>query len=319
MSATKSYKNTGVKYRSDEWCEKRRQLGLGGSEAAAVAGFTPYSSAFAVYWDKMGERKPIEENETMRQGSDLEDYVAQRFCEATGKKVKRNSFMLQSIEHPFMLADVDRFIVGENAILECKCTLNRDNYSYEDANSIPAYHLVQCLHYMAVVGADKCYLATLVYGKGFYNVEINRADYEGDMNALIAMEERFWNDNVKAGLPPMPDGSESSSEILAQHYPTADDNLPPVDLTSQGAQLHRLSELKKQIAALTDEKSAIENAIKQTLGEASVGEYENFRVTWKNRESTRLDSKALKNEMPEVYARYAKTSSTRTFLFTEKN
>ena len=197
--------------------------------------------------------------------------------------------------------------------------LNRDNYSYEDANSIPAYHLVQCLHYMAVVGADKCYLATLVYGKGFYNVEINRADYEGAMNALIAMEERFWNDNVKAGLPPMPDGSESSSEILAQHYPTADDNLPPVDLTSQGAQLHRLSELKKQIAALTDEKSAIENAIKQTLGEASVGEYENFRVTWKNRESTRLDSKALKNEMPEVYARYAKTSSTRTFLFTEKN
>ena len=319
MSATKSYKNTGVKYRSDEWYEKRRQLGLGGSEAAAVAGFTPYSSAFAVYWDKMGERKPIEENETMRQGSDLEDYVAQRFCEATGKKVKRNSFMLQSVEHPFMLADVDRFIVGENAILECKCTLNRDNYSYEDANSIPAYHLVQCLHYMAVVGADMCYLATLVYGKGFYNVEIDRSDYEDDMNALIAMEERFWNDNVKAGIPPMPDGSDSSSEILSEHYPLSNDSLPPVDLTSQGAQLHRLSELKKQIATLTDEKSAIENNIKQLLGEASVGEYENFRVTWKSRESTRLDSKALKTEMPDVYARYAKTSSTRTFLFTEKN
>lgn len=317
-TVTKPYKSTGVKYRSEEWYEKHRK-GIGGSDAAGISGFTPYSSALAVYTDKVGTREAIEESEAMRQGADLEDYVVQRFCDKTGKKVKKNGFMLQSIAHPFMLADVDRFIVGENAILECKCTLNRDNYSYEDANFIPAYYLVQCLHYMAVVGADKCYLAALVYGRDFYVIEINRADYEEDIEALIAMEERFWNGNVKAGVPPVPDGSDSSAEVLASLYPNANEELAPIDISRLTPQLNRLSELKREIEALDGEKKGIENLIKQQLGEAPVGECDGYRVTWKNRSSVRLDTKALKTELPDVYAQYAKTSTTRTFLFTVKD
>ncbi len=318
MATVKPYKNTGIKYLSEEWETQRRVLGIGGSEASAIVGFNPYSSAFSVYCDKIGkgEQKPI--SEALRQGSDLEDYVAQRFCEETGKKVKRNGFMLQSIAHPFMLADVDRFIVGENALLECKCTLNSQGYSYEDANNIPAYHLVQCLHYMSVVGAEKAYLATLVYGRGFYVVEINRDDYKDDIAALIEMEERFWNENVKAQIAPLADGSESSSESLKAAYPQADETISTVDLTLQETSLNRLSEIKAQIKALSDEQTGIENLIKQTLGEASKGENSHYKVIWSNYESTRLDTKALKADLPEVYARYAKTSMARKFLVTEK-
>lgn len=316
---TKPYKNTGVKYLSEEWEAARNKLGIGGSEAAAIAGMNPYSSAFTVYWDKVGQGKPVEVSEAMRQGSDLEEYVAKRFCEATGKKVKKMEYMLQSKAHPFMLADIDRFVVGENAILECKTSANRDNYSYENANNIPAYHLVQCLHYMAVTGAEKAYLATLVYGKAFHIVEIDRKEYEKDLESLIALEQRFWEQNVLAEIPPDPDGSDKSTEILAEHYPAADDNLPTVDLMGYVSQLQRLSELKREITALTDEKTGIENIIKNVLGEAPIGQYDIYKVTWKNRDTTRLDTKALKTDMPEVYAKYAKTSSTRTFLFSEKN
>ena len=77
--------------------------------------------------------------------------------------------------------------------------------------------------------------------------------------------------------------------------------------------------MKKDNKELRDEKTEVENTPKTALGEATVGEYGDLRITWKNRESTRLDSKALKAEMPDVYAKYAKTSSARTFLFTEKN
>lgn len=319
MAVTKPYKSTGVKYLSPEWETARKQLGIGGSEASAIAGFNPYSSAYAVYWDKVGNipSKPI--SEAMRQGSDLEEYVAQRFCEATGKKVKKNSFMLRSITHPFMLADVDRFVVGENAIVECKTTANSQKYTYEDANNIPAYHLVQCLHYMAVVGADKCYLATLVYGKDFFIVEINRSDYEEDIKALIEMEERFWNDNVKAGVPPMVDGSDSSTELLAAQYALANEELEPIDLSRFTPQLNRLAQLKREIEALDGEKKGIENLLKEQLGEAPEGQSDGYKVTWKNRSSVRLDTKALKVDLPEVYAQYAKTSTNRTFLFTEKN
>lgn len=315
----KPYVSTGVKYLSPEWETERHKLGIGGSEAAAIAGLNPYSSAFTVYWDKVGKGEPMEVSEGMRQGTDLEEYVAKRFCEATGKKVRKCEYMLQSAEHPFMIADVDRFVVGENAILECKTSLNRSGYSYDDANNIPAYQLVQCLHYMSVVGAEKAYLATLVFGKDFNIVEINASDYKDDIASLIQIEKRFWEENVLKEIPPQPDGSDRSTEIISEQFPSANEELPPVDLMGYSTQLKRLSELKRDIAALTDEKSGIENLIKNVLGEAPVGQYDVYKVTWKNRESTRLDTKALKTEMPDVYAKYAKTSSARTFLFSEKN
>lgn len=315
----KTYVSTGVKYLSPQWETERHKLGIGGSEAAAIAGLNPYSSAFTVYWDKLGKSESIEISEAMRQGSDLEEYVAKRFCEATGKKVRKCEYMLQSAEHPFMIADVDRFVVGENAILECKTSRNASNYSYEDANNIPAYQLVQCLHYMSVVGAEKAYLATLVFGKDFNIVEIKASDYKDDIASLIQIEKRFWEENVLKEIPPQPDGSERSTEIISEQFPSANNELPPVDLMGYSSQLKRLSELKRDIAALTDEKAGIENLIKNALGEAPVGQYDVYKVTWKNRETTWLDTKALKTEMPDVYAKYAKTSSARTFLFSEKN
>lgn len=315
----KTYKSTGIKYLSPAWESKRKSLGIGGSEASAIVGMNPYMSAFSVFWDKVNGSAPKEISEAMRQGSDLEEYVAQRFCAETGKKVKRNSFMLQSIKYPFMLADVDRFVVGENSLVECKCTTNSQGYTYTDADNIPAYHLVQCLHYMSVVGADKVYLATLVYGKGFYIVEIDRSKYENDIAALIEIEERFWNNNVKAGIPPIADGSASSTETLGTLFPKEDDTAPMVDLTSQAKNLARLSEIKQEMAALTAEKDTIENSIKQQMGTASKGVFANYQISWKTRERVSLDTKALKSQLPDVYEQFTKKISARTFLFTEKN
>ena len=313
----KPYVNTKVKYKGDGWLELHK-TGIGGSDAGAIAGFNPYESPFTIYYEKTGDMQPKEITEAMRQGTDLEEYVRSRFVEKTGKQVKQLLYTIRSRKYPFMLADVDGVISDENAILECKVTINSSHYSYEDANNIPAYQLVQCLHYMSVVGAEKAYLATLVFGKDFNIVEINASDYKEDIASLIQIEKRFWEENVLKEIPPEPDGSDKSTEILAEQYPSADDDLPPVDLMGYSTQLKRLSELKRDIAELTDEKAGIENLIKNALGEAPVGQYDVYKVTWKNRETTRLDTKALKTEMPDVYAKYAKTSSARTFLFSEK-
>lgn len=65
-----------------------------------------------VYQDKVSEIISAEDNESMRQGWDLEDYVVRRFIEATGLKVRCSNMMYRSEEHPFMIADVDRLVVG---------------------------------------------------------------------------------------------------------------------------------------------------------------------------------------------------------------
>ncbi|QTD41950.1 YqaJ viral recombinase family protein [Sporosarcina sp. Te-1] len=44
--------------------------------------------------------------------------VAEEFAKRTGKKVRRNNHLLVHPEHDFMLANLDRVVVGERALLE---------------------------------------------------------------------------------------------------------------------------------------------------------------------------------------------------------
>ena len=96
---------TGVS--NEEWLRLRKS-GIGGSDAGAICGVNPYSSAMKVFKDKTGGETEETDNEAVRTGHDLEDYVAGRFTEATGLKVRKSNFMYRSKEHPFMIADVDR-------------------------------------------------------------------------------------------------------------------------------------------------------------------------------------------------------------------
>ncbi len=293
-----------------------RKNGIGGSDAAAVAGLNPYESPLSVYYNKIGETPDKEGNEAMRQGTDLEEYVAQRFTEATGKKVKRCNYILRSLANPFMLADVDRLIVGEDALLECKTTLNRDGYTFEGTD-FPQYWFCQCMHYFATIGIKKIYIAVLVYGRGFHIIELNRDDYKEDIAALIALEGAFWNNNVLKRIPPEVDGNGATSTALTAIYPK--DNGESIDLMGYEKTLERLAEIKREMATLSAEEEQCKNEIKAVLGEASTGEYGSYKVSWKYSERNSLDSKALKAAHPDIYAQFVRTSSARTFTFKEIN
>ena len=95
----------------EDWL-RYRKCGITGTDAGAILGLNPYRSAFQIYHDKISDTTENIDNEAMRQGRDLEDYVAQRFTEATGLKVRRANAIYQSEEHPLLLADFDRLIVG---------------------------------------------------------------------------------------------------------------------------------------------------------------------------------------------------------------
>ena len=60
-----------------------RKSGIGGSDAGAICGVNPFSNAMKVFKDKTSEEIEEQDNEAIRIGHDLEDYVAQRFTEAT--------------------------------------------------------------------------------------------------------------------------------------------------------------------------------------------------------------------------------------------
>ena len=77
-----------AKMSHEEWLEERRKS-IGGSDAAAVIGMSRFASPYTVWMDKTGRLPEKEDTEAMRIGRDLEEYVAKRFEEASGKKVRR--------------------------------------------------------------------------------------------------------------------------------------------------------------------------------------------------------------------------------------
>lgn len=295
----------------EEWLRLRRQ-GIGGSDAGAVCGLNPYQSAMEVYHDKTGAYIEDEEtlSESARSGRDLEDYVARRFMEETGLKVRRSNKMYRHDTYPFMIADVDRLIVGENAGLECKTASPYTAEKWKDGK-IPAHYLAQCYHYMAVLDADAWYIAVLIYGKEFKWLRLERD--EEIIGSLIQMEQDFWENHVAKRVLPKPDGSKAAEEFINGHFADSIQDLS-VPLTGFDDKLRRREELTGIIDRLTAEKRQIEQEIKVVMDEAEFGEAGDFLVTWKNSVSNRLDTRKLKAEMPEVYEKFCTPVSSRRFL-----
>lgn len=290
----------------EEWLRLRKQ-GIGGSDAGAIAGLNPCCSPMKVYLDKISPEFDGQDSEAMRVGRDLEEYTAMRFTEATGLKVRRSNYMYQSMSHPFMIADVDRLIVGEDAGLECKTCSAFHADQWKDRN-VPVHYLIQVLHYMAVTGRKAWYIAVLILGVGFQYVKIERD--EEMIRDLVGIESEFWNGHVIPRVMPSPDGSDSCSKVLGKIFERAKKG-EAIPLVGFDGKLERREELERMIDEMETEKKKIDQELKLFLGDHEAAFNERYRVTWSNVDSARLDTGKLKEEQPEVYKHYEKISTYR--------
>ena len=291
----------------EEWLRYRKG-GIGGSDAGAVCGLNPYRTAMEVYYDKTSDEIEEIDNEAMRQGREFEEYVARRFMEATGKKVRRANALYYDERYTFMYADVDRLVVGENAGLECK-TASPYMADQWKGGKIPLSYQIQCYHYMSVFQADAWYIAVLIYGKEFQFHRIERD--EAVIQDLVHIEENFWKEHVEKKILPEPDGSKVADSVIAERFKKSQGISLP--LMGFDEKLKRRQELVEIMARMETEKKKIEQELKLYLGEAEIAENEHFRVSWKTVNSSRLDEKLLKAEMPETYEKYKKSVSSRRF------
>lgn len=296
-----------------EWLTLRKN-GIGGSDAGAICGLNPYVSPIEVYNSKTSYNiSEVPDNEAMREGRDLEEYVARRFTEASGLKVRRSNVMYKSEEYPFMIADVDRFIIGRtNGIigLECKTASPYSAEKWKDGK-IPAHYIIQCYHYMTVLDAKSWYIAVLVYGREFKYIKLE-PDEEIIQN-LIKIEQNFWNNHIMKRVMPEPDGSDAADSFINKHFAESKKGFS-VPLTGFDEKLQRREELLKLIDQLDIEKNKIDQEIKTYMNEAEYAENEKFFISWKSSVSNRIDSKRLKVEMPSVYEKFLNPVKNRRFI-----
>lgn len=291
----------------DEWLELRK-MGIGGSDAAAIVGLNSYVTPYKLWAEKTGKLPEQEDNEAMRQGRDFEDYVAKRFVEATGKKVRKQNFMLVHDEYDFMYANIDRQIVGENAGLECKTTSLMNLKRFKNGE-FPDNYYVQCMHYMAVTGADKWYLAVLVLNQGFYWFEIQRD--EDEIQSLIEAEKEFWSNYVLSDVAPPVDGYKPTSEAINDVFRiSSDEECQLMGLSS----IESLLELQRTIKALEFEAEKLQQQIKIELGQCQVGYCDKYKITWKEQSRSSISKDLLKEQYPDLdISEVSKTSTFRVF------
>ncbi len=297
----------------DEWLAYRR-TGIGGSDAGTVCGLHPYTSKIELWADKTGRLPSKEDNENMRLGRYLEDYVAMRFCEETGKKVHRRNMIFQHDEHDFILANVDREVNGENAGLECKTTTSFNRSDFANGE-IPLYFHCQCVHYMNVMKYDKMYIAILLKDIGqFYWREIFYDKDESE--ALIGLEIDFWNSHIIPDVRPEPDGSESAKDVLDRLFAEREANT--VTLFEQEKTAAELVRVQAELKAMESEEKRLKQTLINALENNSRGLTEHYEIAYSARSSTRVDSKLLRQKYPEIYAAVCRESSANYFTIKER-
>ncbi len=304
-------KTSTINMSREEWLSHRRKT-IGGSEAACILGLNPWVSPYSVWAEKLGKLPEKDDNEAMRQGRDLEHYVAERFSEETGKKVRRENNILINPDYPFAHANVDRMIVGEDAGLECKTTSSLNLKNFKNG-AFPDTYYVQCVHYMMVTGCKRWYLAVLVLNKAFMVFEIERD--EAEIEALARSEEEFWK-LVESNTTPIADGSASTTDTINTIFPDADGD--SVSLFGFDADLESYIALTKHLSALESLKDEAANKVKSFLENSSRGESDRYRVTWTPQTRQTFDVKEFAKDHPDIdLSNYYKTSKYRTFKVNE--
>ena len=135
----------------DEWLEVRKG-GIGSSDAAAAVGLNPYCSALELFLIKTGQDAdldkvdPNDDTSPMYWGTLLEPMVAAAYTKRKGNRVRRVNAVLQHPKHSWMLANIDREVIGvdEVQILECKTAGMNGAKLWRDG--VPEYVALQVQH-----------------------------------------------------------------------------------------------------------------------------------------------------------------------------
>ncbi len=303
----------------DEWLEVRK-TGIGSSDAAASVGLNPYQSQLELWMVKTGrgaalpQIDPNDDSSPTFWGSLLESFVAAHYTKKSGNRVRKINAVLQHPVHAWMLANLDREVMGslEVQILECKTAGMNGAKLWRDG--VPEYVQLQVHHQLAVTGKQAADVAVLVCGNEFRTYRIERDDVL--IARLIELEAKFW-DYVVRDIPPPADGSDSAAMALQALYPY--DNSAVVDLSEDVemcAAFADLNAVRSVLSSNNETEAQLKQRIQQRMGDASQAVFDSGTVSWKrSKDSVVLDTDKLLANQPDLLQRYPlPRSGSRRFL-----
>lgn len=299
-----------------EWLEYRKD-GIGSSEVATILGLNPWETQYQLWRRKKGLDAPKDETFAMKAGRYLEDAVSQFWADETGRTVIKSSagdWLYKNTEKGFLQASPDRtfWIPGmpknndNKGILECKTT-----QMSIDADDLPKHWFCQVQYQLGVAELQQGSLAWLCSGREFGYKDIAFVpDFYGWMIEEI---ERFWVDNIIGNVEP---AATNVQDVLLKYNRHTDGKVIEVDDEIFKAYT-KLKEVRKELAAVENQKDELEAKIKMGFGDAEAISYGGATLaTWKAaKDSTRFDAKAFQAAHPDLAREFTVPSQgARRFL-----
>lgn len=287
----------------DAWLEVRRH-GIGGSDVAAMMGLSPYRTPYETWAEKSGliESPDISDKPSVMWGNILESVIGDHYKSLhPDRTVKRLNAVCRSKERPWAQASLDYEVKDPDlgwGILEIKTAGARSADQWDEG--VPLYYLTQVTHYMSVTGRPFADVAVLIGGNDYREYRVMRD--EDDIRAVDEAVDAFWK-RVENGDAPDVGGSVTESQALFRQFGTGTDHIEDYGADPDELTLYLIA--KQQRDAAEELLKLRSNKLKQLIGEEKGFECDSGRVTWSRGVRTSFDSKRLKEELPDIYERYA--------------
>ena len=285
---------------NQEWLDLRKS-GIGGSDASAILGLSPWKSPMDIWLDKKGllEEAPDPKRDAMREfGLEAEPFIARKYEEQTGRKLRKilHSIVRGKILHgivrdsqcDFLLGSPDRLVVGEPIGVELKTeNIFQDNFGEPGTDQVPMHYLVQCAWYMMLTAYPEWHIA-LLRGDRQVAIYVIKRDLELEQT----IRERcisWWNTHIIGDIPPDIDGSNAWALYLTKKHPA--NITPPIEAEHEheylAEKLRQGIELQAKVEA---EIEAVKNQLKQIIGDADGLSGDFGKITWrKSKDSVVVD------------------------------
>jgi putative phage-type endonuclease len=291
---------------------------LGGSDAAAVMGLSPWATPVELWQEKTG-RKPKATPDAVRQkildrGHKLEPFIRDMVIDKLrelGHDVELIACNERYVdpEYPFLACEIDFELMLDGEHINCDAKsvsgFARKKWGEEDTEDVPIEYAAQFMHGLMVTGRRTCLVAAL---RSFDDVDIywTRRDDE-TIAGMRAKLVDFWVNHVQADVPPDP---LVFADIKAL-FP--DDNGQAIEATDEIAEkVAQLQQVKERIKAFEEAEEALQFEIAEFISPNAILKYEGREIaTWKGQQTARLDQKALKEAHRDLFAKFTTTSTVR--------
>lgn len=309
---------------------KERQGYIGATDITRILGLAPESwgGPVQVQREKLGLVEPanLDDVEVVRAGEFLEPGIAELYAWKTGRAVRKAPVALYRdggvwlepvASHPDYETD-DRLVEIKATGVAAPMTRDRREMWGEDGtDEVPVHIGAQVQYQMACTGHRLADVAALIGGDG---LRVFTVEYDEQVAMFMVHQAReFWQRHVLPVLCGECTADECAPDPrtaadLALRYPR--DNGSVVEGGQEHVEkIHILNTLKDSRKDLDSQIESIETEIKLAIGDASALVVDGRTVaTWKASQSSRIDSKLLRELHPDIAAQVTKVTTSRRFL-----